>query len=155
MSNAALATLAFLAVAGCANPDSELVEAYEPSFHCEPKPTSEYAAYGVSLRVASASCVDASGPLRDGLIYEWFYIYDTYSFANANIELTARSYADTSEAHFLRISESGEPRFLDLSDFETPPVLAAIQYLSEAGKAELTWLDPDNDLDGYSPVPEQ
>ncbi|MDJ0865863.1 MAG: hypothetical protein QNK03_07125 [Myxococcota bacterium] len=155
MSSAALATLVLLVVSGCAEPDTEPSHASEPTFQCEPKSTSEYAAHGATLTVASASCVDASGPLRDGAIYEWLYIYDRYSFASGDIELSARSYADTSEAHFLGISESGESRFLAVSDFQRPLVLAAIQYLSEAGKAEITWLDPNNDLDGYSPVPER
>ncbi len=153
MANPLLTTLAAVALVCCSGTVSQSNIDGEPTSHCEPKPPIEYAAYGVVLSISSSSCIDASAPLRDGAGYEWLYVYDTYTFRNSELELAARSYGESSEAHFLRLSESGESRFLTHSDFDTPIVLAAVQYLSEAGKSELTWLDPQNDLNGYSPVP--
>jgi len=93
------------------------------------------------------------GPDSNGL-YEFYYEYDLYEFTQGSETLHARSYAsEPEEAHLLGIEVGGQGRLLTATDLGKPLPRAALQYLREAGKSSLTWLDPNNRVNGYSRVP--
>jgi len=108
---------------------------------------------GREVRVSRTHCVDKEGPATDGL-YGYYYEYHVYQFTQGPESLRVRSYRDQpEEAHFLGIERDGRYRLLTEIDVRGPLSKAAQAYLRMAGKRNLTWLDPNNDTSGYSPLP--
>lgn len=97
--------------------------------------------------------IDASERDAQGM-YEYYYEYDIYRFTGGKMSCAARSYVDEPEAaHFLRISEGKRERFLRETDFQSPLLVAAIDYLRSAGKRKLNWLSGEHG--GYTALPRQ
>ncbi|WP_298608382.1 hypothetical protein [uncultured Thiothrix sp.] len=101
--------------------------------------------------------IDASEPQPDGS-YSFYYEYDLYYFDNNSESiLVARSYMNTpTEVSFLSKSKSTvdgeEIEFLSESDFKTPLLIEAIQYLRDLGKTQCKWLKK-NSRKGYVKCP--
>jgi hypothetical protein len=54
--------------------------------------------------------------------------------------------------HLLAIEVGGQRRLLAAGDLGKPLRRAAQEYLRQIGKSKLSWLDPGNEVSGYSRV---
>jgi len=120
---------------------------------CEAPVIEEFPYDEQTISVSSKHCVDKMGPDQDGY-YDFYYDYQLFEFSLGTTTLRGRTYEDDpEEAHFLGIEVDGQRRLLSITDFEKPLLRAAIRYFHNSGRTQLNWLDPSNELDGYSPVP--
>ena len=123
------------------------------SAECEVPVLEEFPYEEQTISVSRKHCVDKMGPNQDGY-YEFYYDYELIDFSLGTTTLHGRTYADDpEEAHLIALELDGQRKFLSVTDFETPLPRAAIRYFHNSGKTQLNWLDPSNELSGYSPVP--
>jgi hypothetical protein len=123
------------------------------SLECAEPIVETFAHTAGEVHVSRKHCIDKMGPDANGL-YEFYYEYDLYEFSQGSETLHARSYtSEPEEAHVLGIESGGQRGLLAESDLAKALVRAALEYLRTTGKTKLTWLDPSNEVNGYSPIP--
>ena len=125
------------------------------SLHCEEPDTETFLFEDIAVSVSHKHCVDKSGPDSDG--YYWFYYdYRVFAFTSGSVTLYGRSYRDApEEASILSIEDrdGGGRRLLKEQELRDFLPRAAIWYFRQAGATGVTWLDPANEIEGYTPVP--
>jgi hypothetical protein len=123
------------------------------SQQCE-APVIEVFPYGDhAIGVSREHCIDKMGPDQDGY-YEFYYDYELFEFSLGTTILHGRSYLDDpEEAHLTGVEVAGETKFLAVTDLQGILPRAAIHYFHTCGKTQLNWLDPSNELNGYSAIP--
>ncbi|MDJ0758290.1 MAG: hypothetical protein QNJ19_02785 [Woeseiaceae bacterium] len=130
-------------------PDADLPISFERD---EPE-VSIFQFENVDIEVTRSKGVDKMGPDEDGL-YEFYYDFELFEFRSGSRVVHGRAYADQeNEASLIAIYEDGERRLMSVSDLQADLGRAAIRYFKNIGKTDIKWLDPDNKVTGYSPIP--
>jgi len=97
------------------------------------------------MNVDKSHHIDKSEPDANGM-YEYYYDYYLYEFTQGALKLTARRYANESDAHFLGFENAGEKVFLSKRRLNEPLLLQAIDYLQSEGTRAFSYLD---ESEGY------
>jgi len=101
------------------------------------------------MKIETTHHIDAGEKDSNGL-YDFYYEYELIHFLEGDTTIVARSYsAEHGEAHFLSIIEKGQRRILTDSDFLSPLLGQAIDYLRQVGKFSLQLLRTN----GHEPIP--
>jgi hypothetical protein len=79
-------------------------------------------------------------------MHEYCYEYDVYRFSEDGVVLTARSYENDNDAHFLGVETQGMAALLTGADLE-PLLATAVAYLRGLGKTQIQWSSGSGD--GY------
>jgi hypothetical protein len=124
-----------------------------PDADTRDEPTMEEILFeGQLVRVWRQHCIDAD--TKENGKYAYYYEYDWFEFSLGPTKLCGRAYTDLpEEASLLRIEVDGARCFLTPTVLRSVLARAAVDYFRRAGKTELSWLDPWNDVDGYSTIP--
>jgi hypothetical protein len=152
MKNFVAAAL-LISVVSCSVPDSRFNPDLPISSECEPPVVEEISFEGEAVRVSRRRCIDKMGPDERGY-YEFYYDFEDFEFSLGPLTLFGRAYAhDREGADFRGVRIGSESRFLQVGDLQGVLGRAAIHYFRGHGKTQLVWLDPSNELNGYSPIP--